>query len=398
MNILVVANKFPYPTKDGGQIATFAMIRGFYDAGNSVTVAAINTLKHYYDVAKLPEKIATIADFRTVTVNTDLTIKDAFTNLFFSRLPYTATRFINEDFSSLLKQILSEKTFDVVQLEGLYMCAYIPLIRQYSKAKIAYRAHNVEYEIWKRLALETKNVFKRVYLKNLATRVERFEKNMLNTYDCIVPITKRDAETYDSIGNTQPSFVAQTGIFIQDLPQVHIGISSVSLFHIGALDWSPNQQGLLWFLDNCWKQIQQQMPNLQLYIAGRNAPQWFVEKLNIPGVIYVGEVENAYEFMAQHAIMIVPLLAGGGMRIKILEGLAYGKVIVSTSIGVEGIAAENGTDICIANSPQEFIDSILNVASSKEQQQTISQNAMNFVRNAFNNAEIIQNLLSFYRQ
>ena len=100
----------------------------------------------------------------------------------------------------------------------------------------------------------------------------------------------------------------------------------------GVVDWFPNQQGLLWFLDNCWSQIRHQNPDLQLFVAGRNAPQWLIEKLNVSGVVYVGEVENAYDFMAQHTIMIVPLLAGGGMRIKILEGLAYGKVIVSTSI------------------------------------------------------------------
>lgn len=398
MNILVVTNKFPYPTKDGGQIATFAMIRGFSEANNSVTVAAINTLKHYFDVSKLPQNIASIADFRSVTINTDLKIKDAFTNLCFSRLPYTATRFINTEFSQLLKQILSEKTFDIVQLEGLYMCAYIPLIRQYSQAKISYRAHNVEFEIWNRLASETKNFCKRAYLKNLATRVERFEKKIVNTYDCIVPITQRDAETYNAIGNVKPYFVAQTGIFIQDLPSIQFKDSQVSLFHIGALDWSPNQQGLLWFLDNCWSQIQSQNSNLQLFVAGRNAPQWFVEKLNVPRVVYVGEVDNAYDFMSKHSIMIVPLLAGGGMRIKILEGLAYGKVIVSTSIGAEGIAAEHGKDICIANSPQEFIENILSVASSKDQQNSISHNATELVRKTFNNADIIQNLSLFYKQ
>lgn len=398
VNILVVANKFPYPTKDGGQIATFAMIRGFYEMGNSVTVAAINTLKHYYDVSNLPDTIASIADFRSITVNTDLTVKDAVANLLFSRLPYTATRFINTEFSNLIVQILSEKKFDVVQLEGLYMCAYIPIIRQYSNAKISYRAHNVEFEIWKRLAVETKNFVKRLYLKNLTIRVERFEKSILNTYDFIVPITQRDAETYNAIGNTKLSFVAQTGIFINDLPQTHVRNDIVSLFHLGALDWFPNQQGLLWFLDNCWSQIRHQNPDLQLFVAGRNAPQWLIEKLNVSGVVYVGEVENAYDFMAQHTIMIVPLLAGGGMRIKILEGLAYGKVIVSTSIGAEGIAAENGKEICMANSPQEFINSILTIISSKDLQQNLSQNAVSFVRKTYNNLEIIQKLLLFYKQ
>ena len=399
MNVLVVCNKFPYPLKDGGQIASFAMIRGLAEAGNSVTVAAINTAKHYYDVKKMPKQVQSFADFRTVFVNTDLTAKDALTNLLFSKLPYTATRFITDEFSDLLRQILQEKQFDLVQLEGLYLCSYIPLIREYSQAKIAYRAHNVEFEIWKRLANETKNIAKRWYLNNLAKRVERFEKSMLNQYDFLIPITQRDGETYNRIGNTKTQFVAPTGIFVNDLPQKAMQREEhLSLFHLGALDWSPNQQGLLWFLDNCWEQLRKSHPGLQLFVAGRNAPQWFVDRIRIAGVQYVGEVPDAYEFMSQHSIMIVPLLAGGGMRIKILEGLSYGKVIVSTSIGAEGISAENGKEMCIADTPNEFVSAIQTLISQPKKIDAISRNAQEFITKQFDNSLIIKYLVGFFQK
>ena len=398
MNVLVVCNKFPYPPTDGGQIATFAMIRGMAELGHSVTVAAINTKKHYYDVTKLPDSIRNLADFRTVFRNTDVTLWGTVSNLLFSRLPYTATRFITKEFSDLLRTIFSEKKFDVVQLEGLYMCAYIPLIRKCSQAKIVYRAHNVEYEIWKRLANETKGFAKRLYLRNLAKRVERFEKTMLNQYDFLVPITQRDGETYTQIGNTKPIFVAPTGIFVADLPQYSTpNEETVSLFHIGALDWAPNQQGLQWFLTNCWQKIRRQNPDIQLFVAGRNAPQWFADQLMVEGVVYMGEVPNAYEFMSQHSIMIVPLLAGGGMRIKILEGLSYGKVIVSTSIGAEGIPAENGREICIADSAETFVDVINKLVQSPEQKKMIGSHAVEFVKKTFDNRICIHHLLEFYQ-
>ncbi len=399
MNVLVICNKFPYPPTDGGQIATFSMIRGMAELGHSVTVAAINTSKHYFDVTKLPESVKQIADFQSVFVNTDLTAKDALCNLLCSRLPYTATRFVVDDFFYLLRQIFSEKTFDVVQLEGLYMCAYIPLIRQCSKAKIAYRAHNVEFEIWQRLAKETKgNFLKKFYLNNLAKRVERFEKSMLNQYDFIVPITKRDCDLYTQIGNQKPSLVAPTGIFVKDLPKFQPALQeTISLFHLGALDWTPNQQGLIWFLENCWQQIRTQHPEIQLFVAGRNAPEWFVEKLNIPGVVYMGEVPNAYEFMSQHTIMIVPLLAGGGMRIKILEGLSYGKIIVSTSIGAEGISAENDKEICIADTPIEFIATIEKMLKNNDLIVPIGNCAKRFVCEKYDNNLIIDKLLNFYK-
>ena len=105
MNILVVCNKFPYPAKDGGQIATFAMIRGMKEAGHSVTVVAINTKKHYYDVSQMPSNIAALADFRPLFIDTDLTAKDAVCNLLFSRLPYTATRFLSKEFEAVLRGV-----------------------------------------------------------------------------------------------------------------------------------------------------------------------------------------------------------------------------------------------------------------------------------------------------
>lgn len=397
MNVLVVCNKFPFPPTDGGQIATFAMIRGMAEQGHSVTVAAINTKKHFYDVSNMPNTVRKLADFRTVFCNTDVTLWGTIANILFSRLPYTATRFIFKEFSDLLCSIFLEKHFDIVQLEGLYMCAYIPLIRECSKAKIAYRAHNVEFEIWNRLAVETKNAAKRLYLKNLSKRVERFEIAMLNQYDYLIPITQRDGETYNRLGNTKPQFVASTGIFVDDLHQFNIPQEqAVSLFHIGALDWTPNQQGLLWFITNCWQKIRQQNSNIQLFIAGRNAPQWFVEQLLVDGVVYVGEVPDAHEYMSQHTIMIVPLLAGGGMRIKILEGLSYGKIIVSTSIGAEGIPAENGREICIADSAEMFVEAISMLIKNAEMRAGIAQNGASFVKRNFNNETIVKQLTDFY--
>lgn len=396
MNILFVCNKFPYPPKDGGQIAMFAMIRGMAEAGHSVTIAAINTKKHYFDITTLPENIKQLADFHTIFINTDLTIKGVLKNFLFSRLPYTATRFISNEFSNLLKDICKEKKFDIIQLEGLYLCSYIPQLRTYSQAKIAYRAHNVEFEIWQRLAKETKNIAKQLYLKNLAKRVKRFEESIINTYDCLIPITERDGKTYNTLGNSKPQFVAPTGIFLSDLPNIKHTNETISLFHIGALDWAPNQQGILWFLDNCWEEISHQNTQISLHIAGRNAPQWFIDKIRQKNVIYEGEVANAYTFMSQHTMMIVPLLAGGGMRIKILEGLSYGKVIISTSIGAEGISAENNKEICIANTANEFIHTILDLSKNSNKRNEISENAQKFVCSTFDNTVITKRLTNFY--
>ena len=119
MRILQVCNKFPYPDRDGGAIATMAFTREFKKQGHDVTVAAINTSKHHFDYSKLPDDIKTIADFHKVDVDTDISPIRLLLNLFFSRKPYNAIRFINKNFRGLLVNILNAKQFDVIQLEGL---------------------------------------------------------------------------------------------------------------------------------------------------------------------------------------------------------------------------------------------------------------------------------------
>ena len=104
----------------------------------------------------------------------------------------------------------------------------------------------------------------------------------------------------------------------------------------------------IWFVENCWPGLHQQFPNLKFYVAGRNAPAWLINKFHYPNIEFVGEVEDAYRFMNSKSIMIVPLFSGSGMRIKIIEGMALGKTIVSTEIGAEGIEVSDNENILIA--------------------------------------------------
>jgi len=235
MKILQVNNKVPYPTKDGGAIACMNMVKGFSQLGHDVTVLSMNTLKHHVSYAELPEEVKKTADFRLVDVPAKISPLQAFFNLVFSKQPYNAVRFINADFAETLERLLDEKKFDVIQLEGLYVCPYIPVIRKKTKALIVYRAHNIEYEIWERTAKISKGM-RRFYLENLSKRIKRFEKFWLNAYDVLVPISTRDAGVLKALGNVRPSHVSQTGIDSSVLPGCSAsGISLVVSYGIDGV-------------------------------------------------------------------------------------------------------------------------------------------------------------------
>jgi polysaccharide biosynthesis protein PslH len=396
MKILQLTNKPPYPDRDGGAIAVLSLTRGLARTGHEVTVLSMNTLKHHTDARQLPEDLRNLADFRFADVPAVISPLTAVINLLFSKLPYNAVRFISGEYKKVLVNLLNEKSFDIVQLEGLYLCPYIPLIRQYSKARIAYRAHNIEHEIWARTAALSGGL-KKWYISNLAKRIKKFEMSWLNQYDLLVPITQRDGEILNRLGNMRPWLVSPTGIDTIAIADSNALTEYPSIFHLGSLEWSPNQEGLLWFLTHCWPSLHARWPELKFYVAGRNAPGWLIKKLNLPGIVYEGEVADAYLFMKSKAVMVVPLLSGSGMRIKIIEGMALGKAIVSTSIGAEGLGVEDGKNIMIADHPEEFISAIETLLTNKDLYGSIGMGSQLFIDENFDNLALAGQLAQFYQ-
>jgi glycosyltransferase involved in cell wall biosynthesis len=396
MKILQVTNKVPYPVKDGGAIACMNLARGFSLLGHKVTILAMNTVKHYITLSEIPESVKELADFKLVNVPARISPVSALLNLMFSKKPYNATRFISETFAAELKNVLKDNEFDVIQLEGLYVCPYIPVIRENSKAKIIYRAHNIEHEIWSRTAIMAHGLEK-WYLKNLSKRIKKFEVQTLNKYDLLVPITGRDGAILNKLGNKKPMHVSQTGIDSSVLIPNSKNLKHPTLFHIGSLEWSPNQEGLIWFFENCWDSIREKYPDLQFFIAGRNAPAWFQKMFDLPNVVFKGEVADAYEFINSKSIMVVPLFSGSGMRIKIIEGMALGKPIVTTAIGTEGISTTSGENIVVTEDADGFVQSISDLIENREYFNKISKNAIEYIHENFDNLSSAGTLIEFYK-
>ena len=395
MKILQIANKFPYPAKDGGSIATLCLSRSFASLGHDVTVLAVNTSKHYTDPASIPAELSGAIRFISVPVNTDIRIFRLIRNFLFSTWPYNAERFISKEFDATLKKLLLAEKFDIIQLEGLYLAPYLETIRAHSSAKVVMRAHNIEHEIWKRTIFQTRGL-KKYYILHLAGRIRRMELQFLNRYDAVLPITSRDGDLLRKLGCRLPSHVVPMGINAGDLLPDHTRLEFPTVFHIGSLDWIPNQEGLLWFFERVWNLVLEKHPTLMFYLGGRNAPPYF-KALPYPNIVYVGEVDNAYDFIRSKAVMIVPVMSGSGMRIKIIEGMALGKAIVTTTIGTEGIATTHGSNILMADDPEEFARGVCTLIEDRNYCEKIGENARNFVTVHYDNFAITNSLAEFYQ-
>ncbi len=394
MRILQLFNRFPWPLKDGGALVNFNMLQGYYNAGCSVTAAVLNTTKHHVDFNALPDTIKNLADFNLVNIDNRIKATDAFLNLFSSK-SYHVTRFISKDFSQLLVKLCQQNTFDVVVFESIFMAPYLHIIRKHSKAVCILRSHNVEFEIWQTQSKIAQNPLKKWYLNLLANRLKNFETDMLNKFDGIVTITQNDSQKFAQLGCQKPMHVAPAGIqtnrFMGFEPTNY-----VSFFHLGSMDWMPNQEAVLWFVNEVWPVVYKKHPQVTFTIAGRNMPDAFL-KLNKPGVQVVGEVPNALAFMQQHGVMIVPLFSGSGMRVKIIEGMAMAKCIIATPLGAQGIEAMPNKEIIIASEKSDFVNAITQLIANPQQISQIGGAAQRLVQHKYNMDLIIQQTLTFYR-
>ncbi len=395
MRILLLCNKPPYPASEGGPMAMNSIITGLLEAGHQVKVLAINSEKHNVKESDIPEEYKQKTGIELIDV--DLTVKplNAFLNLF-TRKSYHAERFISEDFKKRLAEVLDKEQFDVIQLEVLFMAPYVETIRQHSKAMIVLRAHNVEHKIWERIAKDTKSPLKRWYINHLAKTLKEFELNALETVDGVAAITRKDAAFFRKYCS-KPVIDIPFGVYPEQFDPKYEIEGKPKFYHIGSMNWMPNEEGIRWFVDEVLPKTVEKVPDFVYHLAGRSMPEWLTSMKN-PHVDVVGEVPDAKEFVTNHDIAIVPLLSGSGIRIKIIESMALGKTVITTRVGAEGILYDEEVNIIIAENKAKMVEAIRSLNENPETAVRIGQAARKLVEETYDNRKIIARLLMFYEQ
>ncbi len=398
MFILLVCNKFPFPPRDGGSLASYNMARGLVGAGNRLDILAMNTSKHYFSHGHSDIGITGLNKIKEVFLDNSVSYRGLLNNLLFSSLPYTAERFIHKEFNMILKKMLRENEYDIVQLEGLYLAPYMQTIRYNSDAKIIYRSHNIEHIIWKSYFERINNIFIKCYIGNLYKRIKNFEQEFINSYDMLVPVTKIDLEEINYMGNKKPAIIAPFGMYPDEIPCFNnYSGKELCLQYIGALDWLPNLEGLDWFITRVWVKLRRKYPGLRFLVAGRNAGKGYVSYLLNKGIDYWGEVEDAGNFFSENGILIVPLFSGSGIRVRIIEAMFRVKPVISSSYAASGIPVKNGRHLLMADDEHGFAKTVDKLLADHEYAIKLGMNARKLSHEKFDNRVIAEDLTAFYK-
>jgi glycosyltransferase involved in cell wall biosynthesis len=358
-----------------------------------VKVLTISTDKHPFLKDKMDSKYLKNTAIEHCYIDTSIKPVDAFLNLCKSK-SYNLSRFYCQSFEELIIANLKDNEYDAIILEGLFVSGYINAIRKNSKAKLIFRAHNVEHEIWERNSKNERKGLKRFYLKKLAEQLKAQEILLLNQVDSIASITQKDKNQFEQLGCKTPIKVIPFGISIKDYKTAEPP-AQFSFFHIGSMDWMPNQTGIKWLLEKVWNKIDESNSRVTLRLAGKNMPDWLL-KLNQKNVEIIGEVDSAIDFINDNQVMVVPLFSGSGMRIKIVEGMALGKTIIATTIALEGIDFTPNKNVIVANTKEEFINAINWCLNNKEETKLIGENAKQLIQEKYDNDMMIKDLINLF--
>ncbi len=395
MKILILSKKTPYPVKDGENMATMQSVEGLWELGHELQVLTMNTHKHQFDYAGLPSAWAQKARFEAVYVHTEISLPAAFLNLW-SRHAYHIRRFHSAAYARKLKEILTQNQFDLVQLEGPYLSQYLPDIRKHFQGPVVLRAHNVEHLIWERAAAN-QHGWKAWYLRMQARRLARFERETLNQHDALLPISPHDAGLLAKLGVHIPVQVFPAFIRTERYqPADPATKAPQSIFFVGSLDWLPNLHGLYRFLP-VFRSLRKAVPGLSFHVAGRNTPAELLH-LKEPGLFIHGEVQDAIAFMQQFQLMVVPLWEGSGVRLKIMEALALGIPVISTSIGAEGLGLLPDQEVLLADNEAALEQQLLRLLQDKSLQFRLGAAGRDYAIRHFDAEVIMRDLDIFYKE
>jgi glycosyltransferase involved in cell wall biosynthesis len=394
MRILQLCLKPPLPAVDGGCVAMQSITEGLLEAGHNVKILTLHTHKHPFLPASIPPAFLKATAIEAVFADTRVRKLKLLASLL-NGTSYNLKRFDVPAFRTKLSALLQREKFDAIHLESLYMAPYISTIRAHTQAPVAVRAHNAEHQLWQRQAAESSSWIKRIVFGRIAAQLKTAERKYLAQANGIAAISETDAQVLSHLLHERVPVTYIPFALNLPAPDESVTKQAFTLAHIGAMDWAPTAEGVRWLCDKVWPHIYEANPEARLLLAGRHLREGDAHWSG-PGIVVLGEVENAHLFMQQAAVVAVPARSGSGVRIKLAEALALGAAVVSTTTGAEGIPVKEHENILLADDARAFANAVLRLFEHPETAERIGENARKLAANELNRHRATEKLCDFY--
>ncbi len=362
MRILYLSQLIPYPADAGPKVRIYHVMQYLAAAGHEITLLAF---RREHDTEEAIDHLRKFCDEVHTVLMSRSRVRDTWE---LARSTVTGRSFlISRDgtaaMSRQIQDLVTRQHFDAVHADQLWMAQYALEAREASEQSkqplTVLDQHNAVYLIPERLATDTSNRFKKVFLAQEARNMARYEVETCQKFEHVVWVTEQDRAALANLANGQGTFMEDLVIPISVDPQntkpVMRGSQARRVTFLGGMHWPPNAEGISWFTREVWPLVRQEVPDAVLTVIGKNPPasitQVNVQLQNVEATGYVSEIAP---YLSETTAFIVPLHAGGGMRVKILDAWNRGLPVVSTSIGAEGLRYKDGENLLLAEDAGEF--------------------------------------------
>jgi glycosyltransferase involved in cell wall biosynthesis len=390
MKVLILMPYTPVPANFGGAIRIYYLLKSLAHE-HEVTVLAFGTpdrerlIKEEF--GRLVQDIHIIPEPWSRKYKRPGQLYSMFTSKSYSNICCYSNRMQEK-----IDELLLQGEYDVVHCE-------FPCMGQY-KLKNGVRkildAHNVEYENFRRMWKKSRSSLRGWYYKKEYQKEFKEEVRALQAQDIIMATSKDDIEIIRKDVSGVPGFVVPNGVDTSFFTPSQAKPEPYSIVFTGMMGYTPNSDGMLWFLDDIFPLILEKIPQARVYIVGSRPPE-SLKKRQSDNIIVTGFVDDVRPYVWKSSVFVVPLRMGSGTRLKVVEALAMKKPVVSTSIGCEGIDVEHNRSILIEDYPEVFAERVVELLKNKQLRDRLTKEGYDLVTSKYDWSVVGETMLEVYK-
>lgn len=411
MRILFLTQIVPYPPDAGPKVKTWHVLRYLVESGHQVILATFvrdEERPHLRVLEELCAEVHAIPIRRSRLADIGYLLRSNLTGR-----PFLIERDDSRPMREAIRQIIADAPVDVIHADQLTMTQFAyddpqlsqPVQHGHQRPYLIFDAHNAVWTIVDRTRMNVPWVLKPV-LALETSRVKRYEGQLLQAFDTTLAVTDPDElALLEAVhkASTDPQSLRERITVIPiavdclALQPLQRAPDSYNIVTLGTLHYPPNADGIRWFMREVYPKIRQAISQATLTIIGKNPPRDFIQVAeHDPSITLTGYVPDLAPSLEQSAVMVVPVRAGGGMRVRILEAFARGMPVVTTTMGLEGIQATPGHDVLVEDEPEAFSKAVITLLRDPEAQQRLALNGRRLAEARYDWQVVLQQLDRIY--
>jgi polysaccharide biosynthesis protein PslH len=385
VKILFLTQVLPYPLDAGPKTRSHWVLRYLAGCGHRVTLLSFtrdtDRQAHLDQLKTWCDSVHTVRIYRSK-------IRDVWdlANTLTTRTPFLVRRDRVPEMARAVLSVCSQAgPFDAIHSDQLAMVEYALLARDTAPGRrpaVVLDQHNAVFHIPQRLGASERNPLKKCILNLEARKLFRYEKTMCRTADAVVWVSREDQTALGLAQTDIAQAVIPIAVDTGGRKPVVRNRKPRRITFLGSLQWPPNFDGVSWFAREVWPRVRAGLPGAIFTVIG-NARGANLRPLRSPQIECTGYVTDPTPFLADTAVFIIPIRAGGGMRVKILDAWSWGLPVVSTTIGAEGILEAGARNMVISDDPAGFAEAVLRVATDEPFSASLARNGFQTVQSHY---------------